>query len=139
MHLHNYTRTQTNTYILTLTHKCKCARACNMHSHTTAVLVTACLPTNTQGLTMKSKSSLFADTFSASLPLSFVLLVKNAHKQEGKIKRKKNILSIFLIQCVGVAKKIAKEKFEIFYTKFESQVTIYTKRKTIHCKFPPLI
>ena len=53
MHWRNYTRTQTNTYILTLTHKCKCARACNMHSHTTAVLVTACPPTNTQGLTMK--------------------------------------------------------------------------------------
>ena len=73
MHLHNYTRTQTNTYILTLTHKCKCARACNnMHSHTIAApVVTACPPpTNTQGLTMKRKRSLFADTF---LPFSLCL------------------------------------------------------------------
>lgn len=38
----------TDTCMRTLTHKCKCARACNLHSHTAAVLVTACPPTNTQ-------------------------------------------------------------------------------------------
>ena len=100
MHLHNYPQTKT----LTLSHKCKCARAWDVHSRTTAVLVTACPPPNRHtGFNNEVQISLFADTFSAFLPLSFVLLVKNAHKPDREIKRE-NIPSFFWFSVLKMAK-----------------------------------
>ena len=106
---HKHTHTNTHVHydicICTITHRQK-----HSHFHTSAnvrVLET-CIhepqrcwqrpprPSLNQhtGFNNEVQISLFADTFSAFLPLSFVLLVKNAHKPDREIKRE-NILSFF--------------------------------------------
>lgn len=94
-HTDKHSHTNTNTQA--------CACACNKQSH--IVLVTACLLPHNQhiGFNTEVKKLFVCRDFFCLLPLSFVLPVKNAYKQDREIKGK-NILYLFLIQWVGGAK-----------------------------------
>lgn len=79
MHLHNYTSIQTNTRILTLTHKR--VRVLATHSHTVVLLTAAAAPPNQHiGFNTEVKKLFVCRDFFCLLPLSLVLLVKNAYK-----------------------------------------------------------
>lgn len=122
MNLHNL-----HTHTRALTHKLKCERACNMHSHTTATLVKVCcppthtplfpFPANTQGLTMKQKSSLFR-LFSCSSLSVFCTSDQECTQARQRARRGKNIFT-FLLNVLQMTKNYHKE---IFYTEIKGTI-----------------
>ena len=93
--------TDKNTHTFTQVQMCACLRrAFTNHSGAGDGLPP---PNRHTGFNNEVQISLFADTFSAFLPLSFVLLVKNAHKPDREIKRE-NIPSFFWFSVLKMAK-----------------------------------